>query len=127
MRFLNMWSDFMFKEKILLELILTTLFFDLFSYYKSHIVFHKKSTNNLFSSFVLHSKAFQDGIIGRNPSSFGPLIKPAKSSRNSICSRILCFHTTYSNGHILSLRYQNYAIDSKAQNHLHIHEYNFYK
>ena len=84
MRFLNMWSDFMFKEKVLLELILTTLFFDLFSYYKSHIVFHKKSTNNLFSSFVLHSKAFQDGIIGRNPSSFGSLIKPAKSSWNSI-------------------------------------------
>jgi hypothetical protein len=48
--------------------------------------------------------------MGRNPSSFGPLIKPAKSSRNSICSRILYFHTTYSNGHILILKYQNHAI-----------------
>ena len=54
--------------------------------------------------------AFQDGNMDRNPNSFGSLIKPAKSSWNSTCGRILCFNVIDSNEHILSLKYQNHAI-----------------
>jgi hypothetical protein len=45
-------------------------------------------------------KAFQEGIMSRNPSSFGPVIRPAKSSRNPPDSKILCFHNTDSNRNI---------------------------
>jgi hypothetical protein len=46
----------------------------------------------------------------RNPSLFGLLIRPVKSGQNPTYSRILRFHTTDSNKHILSLKYQNHAI-----------------
>jgi len=48
--------------------------------------------------------------MGRNLSWFGSLIKPAKSGQNLTCSRILYFHITYSNEHILSLKYRNHEI-----------------
>ena len=48
--------------------------------------------------------------MGRNPSLFEPLIRPVKLGQNPTCSRILRFHTTDSNKYILSLKYQNHAI-----------------
>jgi hypothetical protein len=48
--------------------------------------------------------------MGRNPSWFRSLIKPVKSGRNLTCGRILYFHVTYSNEHILSLKYRNHVI-----------------
>ena len=55
-------------------------------------------------------QVFQEGIMGINLSLFGPLIRPAKPDQNPTCSRILYFHTTYSNEHILCLRYWNHVI-----------------
>jgi len=57
-------------------------------------------------------KAFQEGIMGKNPSLFRPLIRPAKSGWNSPYSKILYFYTTDSNELILSLRCQNHAIQN---------------
>ena len=45
-----------------------------------------------------------------NPNSLGPVIRPAKSSRNPPYSRILCFHNIDLNMNILSLGYQNHVI-----------------
>jgi hypothetical protein len=58
------------------------------------------------------NQAWHEGIIGRNPSSFEPLIKPVKSSWNITCNRILYLHTTYSNWHILILGNQNHVIQN---------------
>jgi len=56
------------------------------------------------------NQALQEGIIGKNPSSFEHLIRPAKSGSNITYSRILYLHTTCSNWHILILGNQNHVI-----------------
>ena len=56
------------------------------------------------------SQAFREGIMSRNPSLFGPLIKSSKLDWNPTCNRILYCYTIDSNTHILSLRHQNHEI-----------------
>jgi hypothetical protein len=48
--------------------------------------------------------------MGKTPISFGHLIRLVNSAQNPTRSRILCFHTIYSNENILSFQYQNLAI-----------------
>ena len=55
-------------------------------------------------------QAFQEDIMGKNPISFGSLIRLANSGQNPTYNRILYFHTRYSNRNILSFKYQNQEI-----------------
>jgi hypothetical protein len=47
---------------------------------------------------------------GKNPISYGTLIRPANLGQNLSLSRIICFYTRYSNGNILNFRYWNQEI-----------------
>jgi hypothetical protein len=50
---------------------------------------------------------FQEGIIGINSSSFGPLNRPAKNQIKIPLVVGFFFHTSNSNEYILSFEYQN--------------------
>jgi hypothetical protein len=66
-------------------------------------------------------QGFQEGILGKKkPILFGPQIKTANSGQNPSRGKIICFHTRYLNGNILSFWYQNQAIQEPKFMYTHM-------